>query len=245
MPPHSIGSGTISFGLVSIPIKLYTAASSAGVSLQPAPRQVRQPHQAADLLPGLQRGRRARRALVKGYEFAEGPVRPVHRRGAEGARGRGVEGDRHRRVRPAGEGRPDLLREDATTSGPTRAARRPTGSSPTRWPRTDRVALAKFVMRGKESLVLIRAAQGGLMLHTMYFADEVRDFGEIDKGADREDQGRRARAGGAADRRAVARGVRARAVRGRVPPARAGRSSSRRSRARRSPRPAPRRSAPR
>ena len=26
MPPHSIGTGTISFGLVSIPIKLYAAA---------------------------------------------------------------------------------------------------------------------------------------------------------------------------------------------------------------------------
>src|SRR5262249_55361620 len=46
----------------------------------------------------------------------------------------------------------------------------------------DRVALATFVMRGKESLVLVRPAQSGLMLHTMYFADEVRDFGEIDKG---------------------------------------------------------------
>jgi DNA end-binding protein Ku len=49
--------------------------------------------------------------------------------------------------------------------------------------RSQRVALATFVMRGKESLVLIRAAQGGLMLHTMFFADEVRSFGEIDKGA--------------------------------------------------------------
>jgi DNA end-binding protein Ku len=47
---------------------------------------------------------------------------------------------------------------------------------------SERVALAKFVMRGKESLVLVRAAQGGLMLHTMYFADEVRSFDEIDKG---------------------------------------------------------------
>jgi DNA end-binding protein Ku len=37
-------------------------------------------------------------------------------------------------------------------------------------------------MRGKESLVLIRPAQGGLMLHTMYFADEVRNFDEVDKG---------------------------------------------------------------
>jgi len=38
-------------------------------------------------------------------------------------------------------------------------------------------------MRGKETVVLIRAAQSGLMLHTMYFADEVRNFDEIDKGA--------------------------------------------------------------
>ena len=45
------------------------------------------------------------------------------------------------------------------------------------------VALAKYVMRGKENVVLIRAAQGGLMLHTMYFADEVRNFDEIDKGS--------------------------------------------------------------
>jgi DNA end-binding protein Ku len=50
--------------------------------------------------------------------------------------------------------------------------------------KTKRVALAQFVMRGKESIVLIRPSQDGLMLHTMYFSDEVRDFGEIDKGGD-------------------------------------------------------------
>jgi DNA end-binding protein Ku len=48
--------------------------------------------------------------------------------------------------------------------------------------KTRRVALAQFVMRGKESLVLVRPSGEGLMLHTLYFADEVRDFGEIDKG---------------------------------------------------------------
>lgn len=45
-----------------------------------------------------------------------------------------------------------------------------------------KVALAKFVMRGKENLVIVRSAQNGLMMHTMYFADEVRDFSEIPKG---------------------------------------------------------------
>jgi DNA end-binding protein Ku len=47
---------------------------------------------------------------------------------------------------------------------------------------SSRVALAKYVMRGKENLVLIRASQNGLMLHSMFFADEIRDFSEVDKG---------------------------------------------------------------
>ncbi len=47
---------------------------------------------------------------------------------------------------------------------------------------TGRVALATFVLRGKERLVLLRPAPPGLLLHTMYFADEVRDVGEIDQG---------------------------------------------------------------
>jgi DNA end-binding protein Ku len=37
-----------------------------------------------------------------------------------------------------------------------------------------RVALATFVMRGKENLVAIRAVNGVLLLHTLFFADEVR-----------------------------------------------------------------------
>jgi len=36
-----------------------------------------------------------------------------------------------------------------------------------------RVALATFVMRGKENLVAIRAVDGVLILHTLFFADEV------------------------------------------------------------------------
>jgi DNA end-binding protein Ku len=48
--------------------------------------------------------------------------------------------------------------------------------------KSGRVALATFVMRGKESLVLIRPSHDGLMLHTMFFSDEVRSFAEIDKG---------------------------------------------------------------
>ena len=43
-------------------------------------------------------------------------------------------------------------------------------------------AVAKFSTRGKQQLVLLRQAQGGLMMHALNYADEVRGFEEIDRG---------------------------------------------------------------
>jgi DNA end-binding protein Ku len=47
---------------------------------------------------------------------------------------------------------------------------------------SQRAALAKFVMRGKEHLALIRPYGEVLMLHTMHYADEIRSSEEIDHG---------------------------------------------------------------
>jgi DNA end-binding protein Ku len=47
--------------------------------------------------------------------------------------------------------------------------------------KTGRAALAELVTRGKEQLVLIRPYQDGLMMHTMYYANEVRNFADIPK----------------------------------------------------------------
>jgi DNA end-binding protein Ku len=43
-----------------------------------------------------------------------------------------------------------------------------------------KVALARWVASNREHLVVIRPHEEGLVLHTMYYADEVRDFGAID-----------------------------------------------------------------
>jgi len=48
--------------------------------------------------------------------------------------------------------------------------------------KSGRVALAEMVSRGKEKLVLIRPSKGGLILQTMFYANEIRDFNEIAKG---------------------------------------------------------------
>ena len=44
----------------------------------------------------------------------------------------------------------------------------------------NKVALARWVAANREHLVLIRPYENGLILHTMYYADEVRDFGAMD-----------------------------------------------------------------
>jgi DNA end-binding protein Ku len=49
--------------------------------------------------------------------------------------------------------------------------------------KSQRAALAKFVMRGKEHLALIRPYGDVLMLHTMRYADEIRSSEAIDHGA--------------------------------------------------------------
>src|SRR6267154_1171389 len=70
MPPHSTGSANISFGLVSIPIRMYTAASAGGVSFnqihQKCGGRIRQQQICPTCNEVVERS-----ALVKGYEFAK------------------------------------------------------------------------------------------------------------------------------------------------------------------------------
>jgi DNA end-binding protein Ku len=44
-----------------------------------------------------------------------------------------------------------------------------------------RAALAEMVFHDKEQLVLIRPARRGLVLHLMFYRDEVGDFGALPK----------------------------------------------------------------
>ena len=180
MPPHSIGSGTISFGLVSIPIRLYTAASSAAVSFNLLHAKCGSRIRQQTYCPVCQEVV-DRTALVRGYEVQKDEyVRFTDEelKGLEGEASRVID---IAEFVPLPKVDP-IYFEKTYYLGPDKGGEKAYRLLADAMARTDRVALAKFVMRGKESLVLIRAAQNGLMLHTMYFADEVRDFGEVEKG---------------------------------------------------------------
>ncbi len=181
MAPHSVGSGTLSFGLVSIPVKMYTAASSAAVSFNLLHEKCGGRIKQQQICPACNEVLE-RSALVKGYEFA----REQYVRFTEDEL-KTLETEASRTIDIAEfvplEQVDPIYFEKTYYLGPDKGGDKAYRLLCDAMDKMSRVALAKFVMRGKESLVLIRSSQNGLMLHTMYFADEVRDFGEIDKGA--------------------------------------------------------------
>jgi DNA end-binding protein Ku len=180
MPAHSIGSGTISFGLVAIPIRLYTAAVSAGVSFHllhaTCGHRIRQQTYCPVDHAVVERGE-----LVKGYEVATDQYVPVTEEELQALEGAASTVIDTREFVPLPRVDP-IYFERTYYLGPATDGARAYRLLAQAMARTGRVALATFVMRGKERLVLIRPAPHGLLLHTMYFADEVRDVGEIDTG---------------------------------------------------------------
>jgi DNA end-binding protein Ku len=180
MPPHSLGSGTISFGLVSIPVRLYTAASSANVSFNQLHGACGSRIRQQTFCPRCNRTVE-RAELVRGYEFAKDQYVQVKDEELKALEGEASKIIDIAEFVPLAEVDP-IYFEKTYYLGPDKGGEKPYRLLADAMDKAGQVALAKYVMRGKESLVLIRPAQNGLMLHTMYFADEVRNFDEVDKG---------------------------------------------------------------
>ena len=181
MPPHSIGSGTISFGLVSIPVKMYTAASSESVTFNMLHAKCGSRIKQQTFCPVCNEVVE-RTALVKGREVSKDQyvrVTDEELKALEGEASKNIDIEEFvplEKVDP-------VYFEKAYYLGPDKGGEKAYRLLTDAMVKQGRVAVATFVMRGKESLVLIRPSSDGLMLHTMFVSDEVRSFGEIEKGA--------------------------------------------------------------
>lgn len=180
MAAHAVGSGTISFGLVSIPVKLYTAASSESVSFNllhaKCGSRIKQQRFCPVCNEVVENA-----GLVKGYQFAKDQYVRVPDEELKALEGEASQAIEISEFVPLATVDP-IYFEKTYYLGADKGGGKAYRLLSDAMNKAGKVALAKFVMRGKENLVLVRSAKKGLMLHTMYFADEVRSFDEIGKG---------------------------------------------------------------
>jgi len=182
MAARAISSGTISFGLVAIPIKLYTAASSEQVRFNMLHEKCGSRLKQQYLCP-VDNEVVEREATVKGYEYMKGQfVRFTEEelKAAEAERTNSLEITEFVPLSSV-----DFVQvEKSYYLGPDKGGDKPYQLLGECMRRRGVVAAGRWAARGKEQLVLIRPyGKDGLVLHQLYYQNEVRDFGEIDTGA--------------------------------------------------------------
>jgi DNA end-binding protein Ku len=178
MARRAVLRSNISFGLVSIPVELYSATHSEAVhfNLLHAKDNSRIQEKIYCVAEGKQIDRRE---LVHGFQISKGKY--VSFSGEELKK---MEASASRQIEiaqfvPISEVDPIYFVASyllASGSGSAKAY----GLLHAAMKKSARAAVARFVMHGKEHLALIRPYGGGLILHTMHYANEIRSTSEID-----------------------------------------------------------------
>jgi DNA end-binding protein Ku len=178
---RTIWNGSISFGLVNIPIGLAVATQRTDVSFRTLHRECGTPIKQKRWCPFHERDVEADE-LVKGWEVAKGEFVLVEESDLESValtRTQSIDILRFVRLEEV-----DPIYFDRTyylAPAAADAARRPYVLLLRAMQESGMAAVGKFVLWGKENLCLIRAQGDSLALQTLFFADDVRAKGEIEE----------------------------------------------------------------
>lgn len=172
-------SGSISFGLVSVPVQLFTAVRSHSVSFTQLNRETG--NRVRNKRVDEQTGKEVEyRDIVKGYEVADAQyvvVEPEELDELDPEASRLIDIEDFvdlREIDPIYYDRAYYLMPSSE------AAAKPYKLLAQAMEQADKVAVARFVMRNKEYLAAVRARDGLLLLSTMHYADEVADPADLD-----------------------------------------------------------------
>ena len=176
-----MATATISFGLVTVPVRLYSAAeSTAAISFNllhdKCHSRLRQQYLCQKDGEVVTRDQ-----MVKGYEFAKDQYVTFTE---EEIKAMAEEATRTIEITefvPADKVDPVYF-DVAYYLGPDKGGERAYNLLAAAMKQTGRSALAKWPARGKQYLVLVRAIEGGLVMQTLHYADEVRPFTEVPVG---------------------------------------------------------------
>jgi DNA end-binding protein Ku len=177
---RTIWNGSISFGLVNIPIGLALATQRNDVAFRTLHRECGTPIKQKRWCPHHEREVEPEE-LVKGWEVAKGEFVIVEESDLEAvALTRSQSIDILRFVKLADVDPVYFDRTYYLAPASADAARRPYVLLLRAMQETGMAAVGKFVLWGKENLCLIRAQGDTLAMETLFFADDVRNKAEIE-----------------------------------------------------------------
>src|SRR5687768_17341381 len=179
--PRAIATGQIAFGLVSIPVKLFSAAeTSEKISFNMLHRDCGTRIQQQLFCPKDERAI-DRSEVAKGYEFSKGQyvlfsddeLKAMEEKSTQQIEI--TEFVKSDLIDPIYFAKPYYL-------GPDKGGSRAYALLARALQETGRWAVAKYAARGKGYLVIIRPLENGLVLQQLYYPNEIRSLDEIDLG---------------------------------------------------------------
>jgi DNA end-binding protein Ku len=179
MPPRSIATATISFGLVTIPVKLFpaTQAQAAGVSFHMLHREcgsrLKQQYICSRdevVVP--------RDDIIKGYEFAKDQYVTFTTEELKALEEKSTQTVDISEFVPLDKVDPVYF-DKPYYLAPDKGGEKAYHLLSEVMRETGRCALARYAARGKQYLVMIRPIEGGLAMQQLLYADEVRSFKEV------------------------------------------------------------------
>ena len=177
MAARAMASGTISFGLVSIPVKLYstvdTTKSIRFNYLTEEGERVKQQYVRASDGEPVGRGE-----LVQGFEFAKGQYVLFEKDELKSLHATATNEIDIQEFVPLDQVERIYI-DKVYYLGPDKGAARSYHLLKEALRKTGRAALARYAARGKSYLVLLRPMQDGLVLEQLKHADELRTMDQV------------------------------------------------------------------
>lgn len=172
----TVWKGYLSFGLISVPIRLFTAARPERVSFRQIVKETMRPAKQQLYSPELDRTIE-RKELVRGYEYAKDQYLIV-------------EDEELKKVEPQSSATMEILEfvkldevdplylDSSFYAVPEDAGVKAYALLTKAMEKAGSAAVAKLTMRQREYTVIIRSRKNGLTMHTMFYKDEVRELAE-------------------------------------------------------------------
>ncbi|PKR85804.1 Ku protein [Heyndrickxia camelliae] len=175
---HTIWKGSISFGLVNIPIKLHAATEDKDIKLRSLHKKCHTPIKYEKMCPVCEE-ELSMGDIVKGYEIAKGKFVILEeeelnelKRTTEEKAVEIIDFIKMEEIDP-------IYYDRSYYMSPNEGGIKAYGLLRKALIESKKAGLAKIVMRSKEQLAVIRVLENTLLMETIHFPDEVRNAADV------------------------------------------------------------------